>query len=303
MTEPTPTSTLFPTYPTYPSVYPRQECPDLSPCTCYASANYPSVDCDEVAMEEVKIAFSMISPPIVIDRLSLFIRPQLGDSIPADLLGQSQVAGALEIYGDSGPYFNSSQPLLTVDPNSFRSSSDTLQSISFIRFDGRLLDFGFLAGFRNLQEFKIGEVTELYRSLPTLPALPALSSLSFYYEPSLNTALASGDLVLQCDGLTFLFINDCGMDEFGMAQLLDWILPSSAKTLREITTINTVMKSMPLQMASFQALLYIRFESNDGGLAIPSNSLYINGKDESSAYPYIRLSDVNFVASGAFQGR
>jgi len=77
-------------------------------------------------MEEIRIVFSRISPPIDIDDLRLFIRPPPGDSIPADLLGQSRVRGELKIIDQYDL-----PPLLRVDPNAFRSSSNSLQSISF----------------------------------------------------------------------------------------------------------------------------------------------------------------------------
>jgi len=92
-------------------------------------------------MEEVRIAFSRISPPIDIDALHLYIRSSTGDSIPSDLLGQSRVRGEL---GISGPFPYDAQPLLRVDPN--ESSSNSLQSIYFSYLDSRLLDFSFLAG-------------------------------------------------------------------------------------------------------------------------------------------------------------
>ena len=180
------------TFATVPTLFPPQDCPNLSPCTCYKYIdNTIYVECDEAPMEEIKIVFSRISPPIEIDYLTLYIRPPPGDSIPADLLGQSRVRGELEIIGQYDL-----PPLLRVDPNAFRSSSDSLQSISFSRLDSRLLDFGFLSGFRNLSELSISVVTNLYRSLPTLPALPALTTLYFGIESSLNTAIAPGDSVM-----------------------------------------------------------------------------------------------------------
>jgi len=252
-------------------------------------------------MEEIKIVFSRISPPIEIDYLTLYIRPPPGDSIPADLLGQSRVRGELEIIGQYDL-----PPLLRVDPNAFRSSGDSLESISFSRLDSRLLDFGFLSGFRNLSELSISAVTDLYKSLPTLPALPALNSLNFDNEPSLNTALASGDLVLQCDGLNSVSISNCDMDDFGLAQFLDWILPSSSKTLGRIQIYGILLKSVPLQMASFQALKYVALDGNQQSLAIPTNAIYFIGEDtgdNNNTAPYLGLSRVNFVAPGAFQGK
>ena len=144
-------------------------------------------------------------------------------------MGQSRVRGELEIIGQYDL-----PPLLRVDPNAFRSSSDSLQSISFQQLDSSLLDYSFLAEFRNLSELVFIEMSDLHRILPSLPAIPALTTLYFGLEPSLNTAFTPGDSVLQCDGLIILDISYCGTDDYGLAQLLDWILLSSAKTLQAI---------------------------------------------------------------------
>jgi len=169
-----------------------------------------------------------------------------------------------------------------------------------------MLDFGFLAGFINLSELRFNDVTDLYRILPNLPALPALTSLRFFVEPSLNTAFATGGSALQCDGLTKLYIDYCDIDDFGLAQLLDWIQPSSAKTLREISIKNLKIKSVPLQMASFQALKFIEFYMNAVRLEIPSNAFYFIGQDtgDNRTAPSISLRYVglNYVGPGAFQG-
>lgn len=256
-------------------------------------------------MEEVRIAFSRISPPIDIDDLNLYIRLSTGDSIPADLLGQSRVRGTL---GISGPFPYDVQPLLRVDPNAFRTSSNSLQSIYFNGLDSRLLDFGFLTGFRSVSELSITEVTDLYRSLPTLPALPALTLLHFFDEPSLNTALASGGLVLQCDGLTEISIHNCDLNDVGLAEFLDWILPSSAKTLRKININGVGIKFMPLQMASFQALQSISITNNFESLTVPSGAFFFIGEitaGDNFTAPSISLAATRLsnVGPGAFQGK
>jgi len=131
-------------------------CPDsIGTCTCKSSIvnstdsttliTLLSITCDEVPMEEVKIAFSRISPPIDIDDFKLYIRQSSGETIPADLLGQNRVTRALMI---NGPV--DTKPLIRVDPNAFRSSINSLQSVSIIELDSRLLDFGFLVGFQNV---------------------------------------------------------------------------------------------------------------------------------------------------------
>lgn len=98
-----------------------QTCPDLAPCTCNYNGGKRTVYCDKVAMEQIKYVFSNISP-IDIDELTLDV-PTSGDSIPVDLLGESRVINKMSIRGQY------ERPLLTVDPNAFRSSNNTLQHL------------------------------------------------------------------------------------------------------------------------------------------------------------------------------
>lgn len=181
----------------------QQICPDLSPCNCVNSNGKFSVQCNDVTMEEVKAVFNRTIPPIDIFQLSLFIVPPSGDFVPADLLGQSRT-DQLYFYGPlDSPY-----PLLSVDPNAFRSSINTLQYIYMLRLNASQLNFDFLVNFEQVNALEFNYITNLDGSISTLPAMPTLRSLSFFFSTGLNEAFQSNNnATLKSDDLTFLHMD------------------------------------------------------------------------------------------------
>lgn len=141
-------------------------------------------------------------PALNLKSLKLYVQSE-GDSIPADLMGQSLFinAGELKIFGVSP-----GQPVLRVDPNSFRLSKNSLGSIEWGNLDTSRMDFDFLIGFIGISKLQFSYlVLNLERSLPTLPYLPALKILNFFSTSS-NLNKAFTDTVLKCDGLKNLAI-------------------------------------------------------------------------------------------------
>ncbi len=107
---------------------------DFSPCSCsldvaVKGVNTYDITCNSVPMADVAAAFQS-KPVILLKSLQLTVRSE-GDTIPADLLGQSRfaTAGNLRVEASSG------LPILEVDPNAFRLSKNSLGSISLVSFD------------------------------------------------------------------------------------------------------------------------------------------------------------------------
>lgn len=180
---------------------------DFSPCDCSLNEadNTYDITCGSsssgIPMAVVAAVFQS-KPALYLKTLVLFVQSE-GDAIPADLLGSSQFAsaGAIFITGALP-----GQPLLRVDPNSFRLSKSSLGSIQFQRVDTNRMDFDFLIDFVSLTKIEFSYlVLNLDRSLPTLPSLPALKVLNFFETTSdLNKAFT--DSVLKCNGLTTLIM-------------------------------------------------------------------------------------------------
>jgi len=244
-------------------------------------------------MEDIKSVFTNLTSPISIYQLNLYIQDS-GDSIPADLLGQSQVINALSL--QRRPFGTTYLPL-TIDPNAFRSSKTSLQSIEMKYLDASLLNLNFLEGFQNLRELEFNFDINLDQTVRTFPALPSLTVLSFYNSTGLNNAFQSG--ALQSRGLTTLGTFNCDLVDDGMAQLLNWILPSSTLTLEELSIGSNRFGTIPRQIGSFDKLKTISIDDNIVDLAIPRNSFNIGDGNNSIS---ISSSRVVNVESGAFQG-
>lgn len=282
-----------------------QQCPDnLSPCTCENDySDRVIVHCFDVPMEEVKAVFNnKTDSPIDIYDLHLTIRLS-GDFIPADLLGRSKVFGYLKLFGYTyGDGRNQSS--VTVDPNAFRSSNNTLTVLHLANIDTSQLDFGFLTGFQNVTLLYYEYlVTNFDRSLPTLPSdtLTSLTSLIFVGSPDLNKAFESGNFFLYGTGITDLTVWNCGLDEIGFAKLLDWLLPSSAQTLRTLEIDGNAIRSTPEQMASFTNLYYIQIYGNYVDLTLTNSSIQIPSDDNFANLDFSN-SRVVHIESGTFQG-
>ncbi len=127
-------------------------------------------------------------------------------------------------------------------------------------------------------------VMNLDRSVPTLPALAALRNLRFEYTTGLRDAFQLGTSVLQTDGLTNLVASYCDLDEKSFAQLLNWILPSSIQSLKEITIDGNRLGLIPRQLRYFQGLKIIAIRCNTVDLIIQRNSFYIASGEENSAH-------------------
>jgi len=241
-----------------------------------------------------------MNSPITMNQLDLYIQLS-GDSIPEDLLGQSIVAGGLRLYGPSDD--NSSYPLLQVDLNAFTSSSDTLQSVLVQKIDTNLLDFEFLVEFSNVSTFQFLNTSNLQKSVPTIPVdLPTLSQLYFGYSAGLNEVFQTGNIQpLKGSNLTRLWVTDCQLNENGLANLLNWVLPSSIQTLWYLTLDNNNLEYIPQEMSLLKAMRSISLKLNNADLTISNNSVFMPGYD---TYTELLLSSsrITSIESGAFQG-
>ncbi len=250
------------------------------------------VYCNQVPMADIKKQFND-RPTIKINYLDLTVQSG-GDFIPADLLGQSQLTYTLFIAGSS------LKPSLSVDRNAFRASrNSTLRSVGITQLQGASLDFGFLAGFDNVSYLGITYIENLNPT--TLPALPSLNYLSIIYSTGINEAFQdiSGNFVLETNqGLGIFDAYGCDLDTYGLANLLDWIFPSSAETLFYLNIPFNYFSSIPRQMSSFQSIKNLYINGNRQSLTIGNNTIHCNG----CLYLDIESSNITSVESNAFQG-
>ncbi len=187
------------------------------PCPCKYLIQYNAyeISCYGTPMETVASKFKSI-PALKIATLQLFIQTE-GDSIPADLLGQSRLTyipgfnyGGVFTIEPNQPYGNPNRPLLTVDPNAFRFSYQPDLPAVFIfklrHFDTSRLDFQFLSALENqVLALDFDGLLNLQRSLPTLPYLPALRGIDLW-NIDFNNVFPEIPDALKCEGIENLRI-------------------------------------------------------------------------------------------------
>ncbi len=243
-------------------------------------------------MLEVKTAFRSLTTPITMRTINLYIQPS-GDTIPEDIFGESMAMYEFYIIG------NRNFPTLTVHPNAFRSSTFLVENIEFKFLDMGQVDFQFLSSSTRFDTLTFSSVSNLHQSLPTLPPIPALSSLTIENSAGLNQPWQNGDVFFQSNGLLFFYADNCGLDDVGMSQFLDWMIPNAAETLEIFHTSNNRIRSIPRQLMAFQSLNNIQIYSNLVELTVPGNSF--NGT--TNKYISLTNSRVIRVEPGAFLGR
>lgn len=70
-----------------------------------------------------------------------------------------------------------------------------------------------------------------------------------------------------------------------MGRLVDWILSSSAVTLKRIRIDSNRIQLAPSQLGSFETIEYFIMDTNKVDLVIPTNSIFVPGNGT-----YSRLS-------------
>lgn len=194
-----------------------------------------------------------IFPPLEIASMALYFGTNYLEVsiIPADLFGESYING--ELYLD-GPYNTFDFTLLTIDPNAFRYSIATLNYFFMAAVDMARLDFQFLAGLQTLATLGFSQCLNLIRSLRILPSFPTLRSIEFGDSTGLDKVAFNNMPALQTNELVSFSLNYCYLDEDSVAQLMDWILPSSSQSLKELIITYHRMESSPIQFGSFRNL-------------------------------------------------
>jgi len=249
-------------------------------------------------MDQIKQIFS--NSQIDICFFSIYLNES--DSIPADLLGSNPIKSidgfksGLTIYGAS--YGASSYASLSVDSNAFRSSKDTLQNFEAEYLDTELMDFTFLTGFQKIRKVELNNVLGIDQSLRTLPALPTMDSLYIYNATNLNEVFQTVGNPLQVDGLKLLWAYGTGLDAKSLANLLNWLAPSSVESLREIKISSNNIETIPSQLRNFSHLQTIDISNNKVAMTILASS-FIVPRYTTMTLAYSRVVEVE---AGAFQG-
>jgi len=213
--------------------------------------------------------------------------------IPADILGKLKT-GILVIKYDTNQ--DRPLPLLKVNMNAFQSTQNYTKTLKLGAFDSSQLNLGFFSGFIQLTELEFDLVDQIQLILPTLSLFPKLTSLSFHEVYGLNDSIVTFP-TLSTSGLKSFEFNYG--DRALMSRMLDWILLSSAKTLKSLKVRRINITEIPSQIPSFTALERLDLLGNSIS-TIKSGAL-------SFSVPVIQLmlsnNNISSIEPGAFQGK
>ncbi len=123
--------------------------------------------------------------------------------------------------------------------------------------------------------------------------------IDVYFSTGLNKQWQNGDTFLQSNGFKIFQAYDCDLDDVGVAQFLDWMIPSSAETLKTLSLSYNRISSIPRQLMSFRSLNEIDIYGNSEDLIVQSDSF--NGTI--NKYVILDGSKVIRVEQNAFLGR
>jgi len=163
-------------------------------------------------------------------------------------------------------------PSLSIDPDAFRTSKLTVQSVHLKKLDMKQVDFQFFIGSTQLFELEFVRLMNLPQSLPTMPDLPGLLDLGIEDSPGLNQKWRNGNVFLPGKGLKRFLADNSGLDDVGVSQFLEWIIPNAAETLTHFYIDNARIGSIPRQLRSFRNLDIIEIAFNRKDLVVQSNA-------------------------------
>jgi len=147
---------------------------------------------------------------------------------------------------------------LEIDEEAFRSTKQYTKNLILNRIECSLLNLNFLSGFEKLTKLTFANIDNIHNCLPTLPSLRNLIKLEIdncvgmhqlYNFPKLTNGLES----VQLFGRENYF--DELWDDATISRVTDWLLDSSANTLKELQFEDLKqMTKIPHQISSFKSL-------------------------------------------------
>jgi len=220
--------------------------------------------------------------------------------IPEDVFGTKRI---LDIWIEYpyGTFMNRSLSL-QVDADAFRSTKIYTKNFTIYGIDCTLLDLSFLSGFNQLTKLVLGNINNIQHCLSSLPPLPHLIKLEVVYCSGMNElyilpTLTNGLMTVKFHGSED---KDEAYNNDTVDRIMDWLLLSSANTLKEmgIAYMNQVTR-VPHQISSFKALRKLWLHDN--------NISSIKSEAFSFSVPVSLLSihrnGIKKIEPGAFQGK
>ena len=224
--------------------------------------------CSEITLAEVSGIFKRKTPANLEGFVLDLSQSDPTKTIPMDLLSDHRTR-VVEINCPSSDYF------LMIDPQAFRSSKNTTESVNFFLCNMSRLDFDFLAGFDRITYTSfIGMSSFDQADWASFPLLPSLYWIFVYGSKGLNDWTTLPQLAR---GLTWLQLQASEIQDVAMDRILNWTLQSSADTLQNLIIDGNDLKNIPKQIPSFLKLQFLYMNDQRAGIpVIPSGSFLCN---------------------------
>jgi len=279
----------------------------LKPCS-YRNKSRSSVEvnCENLSVLEVFGAFRR-SPfrNKEIDKFTFNIKRPSSSShpsveLPEDIIDDHQI-GSIRLYCPEEDK-SSVRISLRIDMNAFRYSQNFTTEIVLRGCDLGDLDLSFLKGFDQLKTLSIDRATDFHKSFVTLPPLKILNRLSLRACTEDVTEKVwtkfPPPLVHGITELCLSYHDD--LDDSILSRILDWVLVSSADTLREFDIFqNKKMTTIPPQVREFKKLVYFSASHNGLPLSLSEDSLKFSGPMENI---HLTSSQIDNIIPGTFKG-
>lgn len=280
----------------------------MKPCS-YRNKSRSSVEvnCENLSVLEVFGAFRR-SPfrNKEIDKFTFNIKRPSSSShpsveLPEDIIDDHQI-GSIRLYCPEEDK-SSVRISLRIDMNAFRYSQNFTTEIVLRGCDLGDLDLSFLKGFDQLKTLSIDRATYFLKSFGTLPPLKALNRLSLRAcAEDLSSGKALPEfppaLVHGIAELCLSYHDD--LDDSILSRILDWVLVSSADTLREFDIFqNKKMTTIPTPVREFKKLVYFSASHNGLPLSLSEDSLNFSGPMENI---HLTSSQIDNILPGTFKG-
>ena len=226
----------------------------------------------------------------MIDQLDLKLSPE-EDTIPNDILvGKLPATIVLAC--------NSSQNLLKVDRDAFKSGQDYTTAVYITNCDLSQVNLNFLEGLNQLRTLGFESTPNLQSSLAsTLPSLPLLTFFEISSCPDFGQV--EGLFPSLTVGLNSLYLIQNDWSDKIMSNVLNWALKSSASTLQSLYLSWNKLTAVPVEVASFTKVNYLWFHGNSEAMSVQSDSFNF-----ATPLQVLDLSNASIVdvQEGAIQG-
>ena len=166
---------------------------------------------------------------------------------------------------------------MQIDQNAFKKSAPFTTLFILEQFNLANINFNFLAGFDALVMIQIIKSTNLQQppNLPTLPSLTEFLVDGTNIFPIGRSSRSLQNLNKLPTGLAKLTLTNSSMTDEDISLYLDWVLPNSRNTLKELNLDFNSLTKIPDQISSFIVLNSLSIkgqEPEDGTFKISQGS-------------------------------